>query len=353
MTPPTSRPVVGIALSGRIREDYLGAADLERLGRLAEVRVEEFEVPSGWGPVEADEDSRRRLAGFAAGCDLLVVCHGSPPVDEDVLAAAPRLRFVGELEGDRFAGRIDVEAAREHDVVAVDTTHSSSWPVAEWALALALLGLRQHGLFRRVMADEELRKDRDEVPPVRELSGRPVGMIGFGHIGWRLRELLRPFGGPVLVHDPFAPRELADALDVDFAPLERVMGCDVVVCLVPATPSTEGMIGADELERLQPGAVFVNVSRGAVVDTDALVRRAARGDAWFGLDVHDPEPVPVGAPLRHLPNVLLSPHIAGVTEEARPRFFTVMVDEIERFLTGREPRAQLTDAVMAGRGRPG
>ncbi len=345
--------MVGIALSGRIRDRYLAAADLERLARSAEVRVAEFEVASGWGPVEADEASRRRLAELAAGCDLLVVCHGSPAVDREVLAAAPRLRFVGELEGDRFAGRIDVEAAREHDVVAVDTSHASSWPVAEWALALALLGLRQHGLFRRVMADEEMAQGEDRPhPPVRELSGRPVGLIGFGHIGWRLRELLRPFGCPVLVHDPYAPRELADALDVDFASLELVMGCDVAVCLAPATPATAGMIGAAELERLRPGSVFVNVSRGTVVDTDALVERARRGDAWFGLDVHDPEPVPVGAPLRHLPNVLLSPHIGGVTEESRPRFFTVMVDEIERFLSGREPRAQLTERVMAGRGRP-
>ena len=344
-------PVVGIALSAATRATYLRTEDLDRLGQVAEVVVEEFEVASGWGRIEADPESIERLTRFAAGCDLLVVCHGSPRVDREVLAAAPRLRFVGELEGDRFAGRIDVEAAREHGVVVVDTTHSSSWPVAEWALALVLLGLRQHGRFRRVMAGEEMTHgDYRTDPPGRELTGRPVGLIGFGHIGWRLRELLEPFRCPVLAHDPYAPRELGDALGVDFGPLELVMGCDVVVCLAPATPATTGLVGERELALLRPGSVFVNVSRGVVVDTAALIERARQGDAWFSLDAHDPEPIAVGSPLRDLPNVMASPHVAGMTEEAQPRFFTLMVEEIERFLAGREPRAQITDRVVAGRG---
>jgi phosphoglycerate dehydrogenase-like enzyme len=343
---------VGIACRRSVADQYLGAADLARLGEFADVTVAEFDV--GGDPCAvpaADPVAEQRLAGFASGLDALVVCHGAPRVTAAVLAAASSRRVVGDIEGDRFAGRIDVDAARDAGVLVVDTTHASSWPVAEWALALMLLGLRQQGQFRAIVEGREmsLPHNRSQVR-VRELTGKTVGLIGYGHIAWRLREFLAPFETPVLAHDPFAPRELADAHRIDFASLEKVMTQDVVVCLAPATPATVGMIGRAELALLRPDAVFVNVSRGVVVDVGALVERAARGDAWFGLDAHDPEPIRVDSPLRAMPNVFLSPHIAGVTVEAQPRFFALMVDELRRWSEGIEPRAQLTDRVIAGRG---
>jgi phosphoglycerate dehydrogenase-like enzyme len=128
------------------------------------------------------------------------------------------------------------------------------------------------------------------------------------------------------------------------------MRSEIVVCLAPATPTTTGMLGARELALLPPDAVFVNVSRGVVVDRHALVEKAARSDAWFGLDAHDPEPIAVDSPLRGMRNVFLSPHIGGMTVEAQSRFFTLMVDELERMHEGAEPRAQLTDRALRGRG---
>jgi phosphoglycerate dehydrogenase-like enzyme len=107
------------------------------------------------------------------------------------------------------------------------------------------------------------------------------------------------------------------------------------------------MIGAKELALLRPGSVFVNVSRGAVVDTDALVARLTEGDVIACLDVFDPEPVPADSPVVDLPHVFLSPHIAGVTEESRRRFFELMVTEIFRHLDGLEPLAELTPNVVS------
>jgi phosphoglycerate dehydrogenase-like enzyme len=343
---------VGIACRDDVRESYLSPQDLDRLARIADVSIETFEVQGElWGQIPVVEESEDRLAAFASDKDVLVVFHGAPRVTARVLAGAPNLRMVGDIEGDRFAGRIDLAAARAAGVVAVDTTHSSSWPVAEWALALMLVCLRQNGRFRQIIAGDDMtpRRYRSN-PPGRELTGKSVGLIGFGHIGWRLREFLVPFDTPVFAYDPYAPRELSEALGIDFASLDRVMNCDVVVCLAPATPGTEGMIGPHELSLLRDDAVFINVSRGSVVDRDALVARAARNDAWFGIDAHDPEPIAIESPLRNMTNVFLSPHIAGVTEEAQPRFFALMVDEIERLAAGIEPRAQLTDRVAAGRG---
>jgi phosphoglycerate dehydrogenase-like enzyme len=273
-----------------------------------------------------------------------------PRVTKTIFDAGKKLKFVGELEGDRFAGRIDVQAAKEAGVVVVDTTHSSSWPVSEWALALALMGLREHARFRDIIAGKAMsHHDYRTKPPARELTGKSVGMIGFGHIGWRLREFLVPFRNEVLAYDPYAPRELADALDVNFASLEKVMTCDVVICLAPDTAKTRDMIGEKELALLTPGAVFVNVSRGGCVNVPALIAKAEKNDAWFGLDAHNPEPIAVDSPLRQMRNVFLSPHIGGMTVEAQPRFFTLMVEELERWHAGAEPRAQITDRVVAGR----
>ena len=345
------RWTVGIACSRTTEELYLGQVDRHRLAAFADVVVKNFDVvaPSmDHTPyVAAVEDE---FADFVSGLDILLVCHGSPRVTERVLATAPRLLAIGELEGDRFASRIDVAAARRQEVLVVDSTHSSSWPVAEWALGLALLGLREHARFRDIIAGHEMdHSDYRTSAPARELTGRRVGLIGFGHIAWRLRELLTPFRVELCAHDPYAPRELADALDIDFVGLRRVMEQDVVICLAPETAETRGMIGAEQLSWLQPEAVFVNVSRGSIVQTPALIDKASRGDAWFCLDAHDPEPIAVDSPLRAMRNVFLSPHIGGMTREAQPRFFSLMVDELERIHRGHEPRAQLTSRVLAGR----
>ena len=128
------------------------------------------------------------------------------------------------------------------------------------------------------------------------------------------------------------------------------MATEVVVCSAPLTPRTQGMLGAAELALLQPDSVFVNVSRGAIVDSDALVARLKRGDGVrAALDVFDPEPIPAEHEIRRLPNVFLTPHIAGSNAESRPRFFSLMVDELERFFHGHHPRYELTDRTLANR----
>ena len=350
--PDGRRWQVGLACNERVRRDYVDEADLARLAVCAEFSYRPFSVASGLeSPAPRDGEAEADLARFAAGLDVLVVCHGAPFVGPDVIAGAPRLTLLGELEGDRFGHRLDVAAARERGVRVVDTSHGSSWAAAEWALGLALVGLRNAGAsFRRIVAHQAA------FVPVAERSGpgyhgaelshKRVGLIGFGYLGRRLVELLRPFLVDVVVFDPFVPRELAEPYRVSFGPLSAVLACDVVFTLVPHTPRTEGMLGAAELAQLRPGSVFVNVSRGKVVDAAALVERLQSGDVIACLDVFDPEPMPLDSAVADLPNVFLSPHIAGVTEESRRRFFSLMVDEILRHFAGLEPLSELTSGIV-------
>ena len=353
----TARPRVLVCCNSNVRREYVTGEAVARLARLADWEWLPSEGvstrPGIWGgPSDDPTEAERLRETIGEGFDALIVCHGAPYVDAFVLDRAPRLKLIGELEGDRFANRIDVDAAAQRGIRVVDTTHGSSLPVAEWALALMMIGLRNAGeQFRRLIRGEEFRRSFDD-PGYRlgELTGRSIGLIGFGHIGRRLVELLQPFRCPVLVYDPYLPKEAALALHVELAPLERVMAePDVVVCTAPLTPRTHRMIGACELDLLKTDAVFVNVSRGAIVDPEALIARARRGDIRVCLDVFDPEPIPAGSPARDLPNVFLSPHIAGVTAACRPRFFSFMVDELERFFGGHDTLFDLTPNTLANR----
>jgi len=286
------------------------------------------------------------LVAFGKEVDALLVCHGSPRLTGEIFDRLPNLKFVAEVEGDRFSQRIDLPAASARGITVVDTTNGSSYPVAEWALAMALIGLRNAGsLFRRMIAGEVLFKswsDRVNDPGFDgELTGRRVGLIGCGYIGRRLLELLAAFHCDIYAFDPYAPRVLADIYDITLTSLDNVMGQDVVISLVPLTPETQRMIGAPELDLLRPGAVLVNVSRGAVIDPDALVARLGRGDVVAALDVFDPEPLPAGSPLRQMPNVFMTPHIAGVTAACGPRFLTLAADEIARHFAGHRTRHDL------------
>ena len=351
--------MVGLACSESIRQEYIDPRDVVRLETVAELRYRAFEVADGLGgPAVRDPQTEAEFASFVSDLDALVVCHGSPFVSHQVLDAGPRLSLLGELEGDRFGYHFDTTAAAERGLSIVDTTHGSSWPTAEWALGLALIGRRNAGaLFRKMIAHEH------GFPPggkrrggpgydAAELSHKRVGMIGFGHLARHLTRLLAPFEVEIVAYDPFAPRELAEAYGVSFGPLEAALRGDVVFCLLPLTLRTEHLLGAEQLEQLRPGSVFVNVSRGAVVDTDALLRRLRRGDIVACLDVFDPEPVPLGSPVRDMDNVFLSPHIGGFTEESRRRFFNLMVDECLRHFAGLEPGHELTPAVLELRNGP-
>lgn len=345
-----SRPRVGFAMTAAARKRYVEESSVRRLEDAADVVWLDLEGPDRvFGPPPEDVGTVARLTDFVHDLDALVVGYGSPRVTEAVLAAAPKLRMVGDTHGDRFAARVDVAACEARGITVVDTTNGSSDPVAEWALALTLVGLRNAGsFFRRLIAGEVLWEDRDALltdPGYLngELTGKTVGIVALGNVGRRFLELLAPFHVHVLAYDPGAPEALAAAYGIDLTSLDNVLArSDVVVCLVPLTTRSAGMLGRREIELMRPGAVFVNVSRGAVVDTGALVDRLGRGDLVACLDVVDPEPLPVDSPLRSMPNVFLSPHIAGVTAAAEPRFVDLMVDEVVRVLAGHRPRFRLT-----------
>jgi D-3-phosphoglycerate dehydrogenase len=338
-----NRPKVLIACDERVRHRYLPPQQLARLEQFADW---EWFACEGGGIYSVSEDAgvKARLKEKLDGVDGLVVCHGAPRMDAEFMDRAPRLKFIGELEGDRFAARIDLKASWARGIRTVDTTNGSSYPVAEWALALTLIAMRNAGkLFRRLIAGDTTKNTAEVDQMGGMLTGKRVGLIGCGHMGRRLIKLLRPFEGEIWVYDPYLPREMAEALDFLQTTLEHVLSqCDAIVCLVPLTPQTRGMLGHRELDMISSGAALVNVSRGAIIDSAALIDRLKRGDITAGLDVFDPEPIPPDSEILQLPNVFLTPHFSGRTGDEYPHFFQFMVDELDRFFHGHETHFDLT-----------
>lgn len=351
-----TRPRVLLCANDTVRNEYWTGEAIARLESFADWEwlrsVGVANRPGVWGGPSEDAAEIAALKVKLVDYDALIVCHGSPFINKSIVEGARSLKIVGELEGDRFANRIDVETLTKRGIVCTDTTHGSSTPVAEWALALVMISLRNAAAhYRRLIGGEEYRRDHDDFGyRVGELTGRSVGIIGLGHIGRRLIELLQPFNCKISVYDPYAAKEVAMAMGVELTTLEHVFADpDITVCTAPLTPRTRGMITARHFLMLKPDSVFVNVSRGAIVDSDALIARAKRGDICVGLDVFEPEPIPATSEIRRLPNVFLSPHIAGVTAACRPRFVSLMVDELQRFFNGHSTLHDLTPRVLANR----
>src|SRR5262249_54884850 len=138
------------------------------------------------------------------------------------------------------------------------------------------------------------------------------GVIGASRIGRRVIELLRPFDLDVYLFDPYVDAALAESLGVHLVDLDVLLRtCDVVSVHAPQTPQTLDLIGADQLALMRDGATLINTARGGLVDPDALAKELLRGRLCAVLDVTDPEPLPSDSALYELPNVFVTPHIAG------------------------------------------
>lgn len=203
--------------------------------------------------------------------------------------------------------------------------HGSS--VAEMVLALILTSLRRLPHF--LDAQRESRWDLVEADDLRD---KRVLIIGVGDLGEQTARRLRSFdAAPVLV--AHSARDGVHATDE----LPNLLpDADVVVLTVPLTPETTGLVDADFLARMPDGALLVNVSRGKVVDTDALLAELMSGRLRAALDVMDPEPLPTDHPLWTAPNVVITPHAAGHVKQAGPRAFALVNDQLRRYVAGEE-----------------
>ncbi|WP_116953055.1 hydroxyacid dehydrogenase [Jiangella endophytica] len=329
--------VIAVAVPADLRALFFPDGTGVALGGLGELRVAADGAALG---------SAEGLAALAGPADVLVTSWPCASVTGPVLDAAPRLRLVAHtgasvkpyIGADAFARGVRVTQAGA----------AMARAVGEQAVALTLALLHRVHRFDFALRSGTPWTEAKVAPPRHELAGSSVGVVGASRTGRAYVELVRALGGVVTVADPFLPAAEADALGVAVADLDTVLRTSRVLALhAPVLPRTRRMIGARELALLPDGALLVNTARSALVDGDALLAELRTGRIDAAIDVYDEQPLPVGHPLRSLPNVLLTPHEAGGTLEARVRGGRLVAEEIARFLAGEPLRHEVVEEQLA------
>jgi len=317
------RPVIVLAMVPAVTSELFDAPLLERLRDVAELPDPE--------PLARFDDPR--ADALLARAEVLLTGWGCPPLDEALLARAPRLRAVVHAAG-TVKGHV-TPACFARGVVVSSAASANAVPVAEYALAAILFANKR--VFRLRERYRELRAMRLwslELPGLGNL-GKTVGIVGASHIGRRVLELLRPFDLARLVHDPFLDEAGAEALGAECVGLDALLSrSDVVSLHAPLLPETRGMLDARRLSLMRDGATLVNTARGGLVDGAALERELVSGRLDAVIDTTEPEVLPAESPLYDLPNVFLTPHVAGAMGAETRRLAVLAVDEIERFVRG-------------------
>lgn len=272
--------------------------------------------------------------------EVLLTGWGCPRIDRDVLALMPQLALVAHAGG-TVKGHVD-RVCWDRGVTVTTAAAVNAVPVAEFALAQILLANKAVLRATHRYAERRARPEREDLPVVGNYA-RTVGIIGASTIGRLLLERLRGFDLDVVLSDPTIDEAEADRLGARWVTLEELMAVSDVVSLhAPVLPSAIGMIGAAQLAQMKDHATFINTARGVLVDHAALRRELASGRITALLDVTDPEPLPADDPLFSMPNVQLTPHIAGSMGTELYRLTASAVEEIDRFAHDRPARFPVT-----------
>jgi len=267
----------------------------------------------------------------------------SQTVDGSLLARAAKLRLV-QVPGHGF-DHVDMAAcaAAGVPVCTVASSGAESHTVAELALLLAGVASRKVLAGDAMVRSGEWSKDPMYLMEIGELAGKTLGIVGYGRIGRELAKRARAFDMRVMYFDVVQP---SDDDAPEFLELDKLLAVSDVVSLhAPLTSSTRHLINDETISKMKNTAVLVNTSRGPLVDADALARALqSRRIRAAAIDVFDPEPPPADSPLLGLDNVVLSPHMAGVTQESVLRIVAAALENIQRTARGEEPH----DVVTAG-----
>ncbi len=260
------------------------------------------------------------------------IARADARVDQALLRRAPGLRVIARTGVG--VDLIDVPAATARGIAVVITPEAGAAAVAEGAIGMALHLVKRFGPLTALVREGRWAR-RAEVP-VGDLDGATLGVVGYGRIGRRTAALGAAFGMRILACDPVSEPP-AGVRCADLGDLAA--RSDVITLHLPLTEQTRHLVDDAFLARVKPGAVLVNCARGGLADTDAVWRALTAGRlSGVGLDVFDPEP-PGDHPLFRHPDVVLTPHLMGLSRRATAATFTAAAQGVLDVLSGREPRA--------------
>lgn len=272
-------------------------------------------------------DDPRALDVELGDADALIV-RNRTTVDSALLASAPRLRVVGRLGVG--LDNIDVKACAARRIEVIPAAGANALAVAEYVIATAMLLLR--GTYQATAAVADGQWPRAALSNGREIAGKTIGLVGFGGIGRLTGRLARSVGMRAIGFDPQVPQAspIWAENETRFRTFAEVIAeADVVSLHVPLTPATRNLMDASRIAMMKPDAILINTARGGVVDEDAIAMALrARKLGGAALDVFGREPLLSGSALAGCPNLVLTPHVAGVTRESNQRVSSLVAAKV-------------------------
>lgn len=331
MTQHQTKPKLLIAMRDELPEGFFGKDEWARLNAVTDI------LP---GFPFTDFDS---AAGAKAlkEADILLAAWGTPSLTKERLSRAPKLKMLAYA-----ASSVRVVAPKEFwdtsDILVTTAASAMALPVAEFTYAAIILSgkdmfrLRDEHRAERGTGGFGSRRGMNQ--PWLGNHRRKVGIVGASRIGRLVIDLLKSGTFDIAVYDPYLSADEAAALGATKMELHPLLAwSDVVSLHAPILPETHHMIGARELALMPDHAIFINTARGWLVDHAALLSEAQSGRLRILIDTPEPEPLPVDSPFYDLPNVVLTPHIAGALGNELRALADVAITEIERFIAGLSP----------------
>lgn len=269
--------------------------------------------------------------------EAIVSSWGGAVLDEELLAAMPGLKMyfygAGSIRG------LMTDSAWERGIRITSAAAINAIPVAEFVLSQIIFSLKRGWEYiqaARVCSSHLWQLNK----PVQGMYGAKIGLVGFGAIARKIVELLRPFDVEIFASSLVSEQ----APGVHFISTEEIFStCDVVSLHLPANEETKGIIGRKRLDTMKPNATLINTARGTVINQSDLIDfLQTRPDVYACIDVTDPEPPEPGCPLFSLPNVVLTPHLAGSMGGECHRMGKFIIDEIDRYLAGLPLEGEIT-----------
>ncbi|WP_370374959.1 hydroxyacid dehydrogenase [Streptomyces laculatispora] len=332
MTSTPLRPRALFAMGRPHRDALFPRAAIDRLTRLVDIEPQ---------VVAEDFDHVPELAAV----EILITSWGCRPLDDAVLARMPSLKAVVHAAGS--VKHHVTDACWDRGLHISTAAAANAVPVAEYTLAAILFAnkrvLEIGGLYR---------EHRNALDWASHFPGfgnyrRTIGLVGASLVGRRVLELLRPHDFDILLADPHLDPDAARSMGARLVELDELLAVSDIVSLhAPALPETYHLLDDRRLSLLRDGATLINTGRGSLVDTEALTAEALSGRIHAVLDVTEPEVLPAASPLYSLPNVLLTPHIAGSLGGELLRITRSALDEVERYCAGREFAYPVTRAAL-------
>jgi phosphoglycerate dehydrogenase-like enzyme len=287
----------------------------------------------------APAETWRQHAGALREVEVIFSGWGVPRMDGEFLRHVPNLRAVFYAGGS--VRHFVTEEFWRRGIRLVTAQAINAIPVAEYATSALQLGLKRFWHFSRVTRES---RNFPVERPMPGVFGSTVGLVSYGIIGRQVRQKLQSLDLEILVHDPFLSEAEAQRDNLRKVGLDELFAAaDAVSLHTPLLPETVRLIKGRHFELMKPGAFFLNTARGGIVDEAAMIAvLQRRPDLQVVLDVTAPEPPPPDSLLYTLPNVVLTPHIAGSMNRECLRMGQAMVDEFERYLAGRLLQGEIT-----------